>query len=178
MVDETLVSTLDCAHVSCPNCLHAIFKSYPAVCCRRPNDITMERAAILRAAAVEEHIKKRKEQESEDKLYCSNPRCSAFIHWERVFGENAICPACQSFSCAKCGQAYHVGKPCETDQKTIAVKDLAVKEGWKFCPSCNHLIERVDGCRHMEYVKPTVYLPPPTTTYLYIFRIERYHFLV
>jgi hypothetical protein len=94
-------------------------------------------------------------------LYCAQKTCSSFIPESDQRLETAICPACDKVTCRKCRQdmAVHVVQgsslkqvcPSE-DEDEIAVHVLGSENKWKQCPSCWNMVERVDGCNHMECI--------------------------
>lgn len=74
------------------------------------------------------------------------------------------CNSCGSSYCTKCQRHYHPNESCdeygkreckdeiENEQK---LKELARKNGWKSCPNCGTMIERVYGCFHMKCPNPS-----------------------
>ena len=99
------------------------------------------------------------EMSTKDPVYCASPTCAAFILPEHIEGDIATCRAgaskatkkggCRHRTCRHCRKTAHPGRFCKEDQATEAVKQLAQKEGWKTCPGCKHMVERINGCLHI-----------------------------
>ena len=84
--------------------------------------------------------------------YCANPRCNApfdFIPAEQPACTEVTCPLCKLATCVVCGTEYHPGRSCEQVSGNEPLNKLKNEQKWKHCPSCNQLIERVEGCEHM-----------------------------
>lgn len=90
--------------------------------------------------------------------YCANHFCAAPFQYvdENVFDEERFrvhCPECEMDTCVKCNVLWHEGKNCEEYRRGTNANDLYTlmrKKGWRQCPSCWAIIERIDGCNHME----------------------------
>ncbi|CAN8096200.1 unnamed protein product [Discula destructiva] len=83
-----------------------------------------------------------------DRLYCHVPTCSAWVPPDRA----GVCTACAAVTCVLgCMGAAHGEAPCgtEAEEWRREVLELGVKMGWKECPRCGHLVERVSGCTHI-----------------------------
>ncbi|KAL0956536.1 hypothetical protein HGRIS_002677 [Hohenbuehelia grisea] len=69
------------------------------------------------------------------------------------------CPSCFSTVCSSCAEDAHDGITCETyrinrdpaEQERLNEEWMRASRGRvKRCPSCNVLIEKLEGCNHME----------------------------
>jgi hypothetical protein len=38
---------------------------------------------------------------------------------------------------------------CQADKEGLLVKEMAKKNGWKTCPPCGFVVERMERCLHM-----------------------------
>ena len=74
-----------------------------------------------------------------------------FMHAEDITGDEALCPACCTFTCTICKGYEHTGD-CPEDTATKEVLDLAAKEGWRRCGKCSRMIDLKVGCNHITFV--------------------------
>ena len=88
------------------------------------------------------------------KLYCFVRSCSAFIPKYLIGGGVGRCAVYASTVCTTCKKAEHPGTMCKHlfDSRRTGLKKMMKQGGWKFCPGCNHLVERIDGCKNMVCV--------------------------
>jgi len=77
--------------------------------------------------------------------YCPWEDCLSYIPRFLIREDYAKCPFCKHRMCMGCKKKEHGGM-CQQDKK---LKALIAKEGWKFCPSCEELVEKNYGCNHM-----------------------------
>lgn len=87
------------------------------------------------------------EKVSLNPIYCHDRSCATFIPTYRITEDGARCPACTSITCTQCKRRHHEGM-CRGEEKRF--KNLAKKMNWKFCPSCNELVERSEGCKSIS----------------------------
>ncbi|KXZ48570.1 hypothetical protein GPECTOR_26g473 [Gonium pectorale] len=114
----------------------------------------------------------------EHKRYCPHPGCSSPLVLERVEDvppdAPTECPACHRAFCPRCmspgwhqadseqapylDPTYRQGDTCAEYQRlpaderapdTAALLRLAAERGWRRCPRCRVVIEKVGGCSHM-----------------------------
>ena len=82
--------------------------------------------------------------------YCSSRTCGTFLRPSWARGPDSLeCGRCRRLTCRHCGDRAHPGTECVADEETQRVRALATTQGWKACPSCNHMVERSTGCMHM-----------------------------
>merc|ERR1711869_173098 len=68
---------------------------------------------------------------------------------------DAKCSACDHAFCMQCRLPCHPGFSCSQARKQCRPKSssferLAIAEGWKACPMCQSMVEKVDeSCDHM-----------------------------
>ncbi|KAI1192581.1 hypothetical protein F5X97DRAFT_337453 [Nemania serpens] len=83
-------------------------------------------------------------------VYCSNMACGLFVPPAQYQGPDiAACRACGSTTCRMCRNATHIGI-CPQDVGMQQAISLAARNGWRSCPSCNNMVERIYGCNHMS----------------------------
>jgi hypothetical protein len=143
-----------CEHLYCNGCLEVLvnewYKSTRAPeCCGIPmpwedykSNINSELAAALDA--------KKEELDSHDRIYCWERTCSTFIGAAGISpgAATATCGVCKRVTCTTCKAASHMGG-CVPDASISNELEQAEQEGWKRCPRCRMVGERVDGCPHM-----------------------------
>lgn len=148
-----------CSHRWCRACLTAAFEQalqnedqYPVRCCKDLPIISIEENAVgktLGDTFVADLRRKVVEYTTDNRTYCHQPGCSAFIVPDTIQGRLAVCPSCQTRTCSTCKQAYHVQDECQ------AVQDRAFDE-WRtandasVCPRCHRTIIISHGCNHMS----------------------------
>lgn len=144
-----------CKHTYCFDCIKVMVKQslvsgvdvqFPPKCCDERLTLSTIGAA-LREDLQHQYQQKLTEQEQDKKVYCSTKDCETFItsnyFWNNKF---ATCKNCRGRTCITCKNEWHKGKECPADTALNKVLDIAQKEGWKRCPGCKALVERVVGC--------------------------------
>ncbi|OCT49201.1 hypothetical protein CLCR_04850 [Cladophialophora carrionii] len=162
MVDTVYSQTIevgDCSHAWCSGCLVRALdlaakneSNYPVRCCGVSPNIPLDHpgvAALVGVEAISAVEAKIVEYETEDKTYCHDPGCSAFIAPTAIDEINAICPICQKTTCARCKAEFHEGEDCKT------VNDEAFEQwqrdnGSATCHACHRVIVISHGCNHMR----------------------------
>ncbi|GAA6029673.1 hypothetical protein JCM8097_000996 [Rhodosporidiobolus ruineniae] len=129
-------------------------KSFPVRCVECPYELTDLDAQHLLGPENLDAWHFRKLLDTQDPLYCPNPRCSIrVLRHDDPNQPQAVCPACRSCICTACDTFWHTGMTCEKFQKAnaedFAVLELAKTKGWKRCPGCKTMVEHAQGCFHM-----------------------------
>lgn len=106
-------------------------------------------SALTKLILLKEHIKTLR--------YCSNEKCNTPFDFDGDLtnsGARVVCPLCNSATCARCGYEWHGNKSCEDVLANNPLRKLAETFKWKHCPNpnCRALIERIEGCSHMECI--------------------------
>lgn len=84
-------------------------------------------------------------------IYCSNRSCGIFIPPSQAQGPDLVeCSRCATATCRHCRNRSHLGTDCPADIATQQVKTLATAQGWKACPGCSRIAEKISGCLHMR----------------------------
>ena len=85
--------------------------------------------------------------EASKRVYCH--KCEVFISESRD-ESRAVCQKCGERTCVKCKRKAHGNDPCPTDKELEKTLKLIKEKGWKKCPKCGRVIERVKGtCTHI-----------------------------
>ncbi|KAK3990255.1 hypothetical protein QBC44DRAFT_307638 [Cladorrhinum sp. PSN332] len=116
-------STLPCGHQHCNDCLQSYFihassvtvPFEPIICCspavRLPVRF-LQRRLKLSSYEAAEYRSKMAELDAKTKLYCSDPKCSAFIPKAMRGKKTAKCRNCSRMTCVKCLEQSHPNSPC------------------------------------------------------------------
>ena len=84
-------------------------------------------------------------------IYCSNRSCGVFIPPSQAQGPDLIeCSRCTTATCQHCRNRSHPGTDCPADVATQQARTLATAQGWKACPSCAHIVSKLEGCNHIR----------------------------
>lgn len=90
--------------------------------------------------------------------FCPSPDCPSVyrVSDTGMVGGPFVCGACYAETCTKCHLEYHPYVSCERYKEFKEDPDLSLKD-WckgkehvKSCPVCGFIIEKVDGCNHIE----------------------------
>ena len=156
---------LVCGHPWCSDCLNnniraslSSRRNWPPRCCRYMRDGIdlstiqnhLEDDVLLRLIEVGE------EYTSKNPTFCFDPKCGAFIPEIKSDEPSqwAKCLRCALVTCIQCKGAKDQ-HPSPDQHLEIMGKenmDLSKEKGWKQCPNtaCRRMIERTEGCDHME----------------------------
>jgi hypothetical protein len=152
--DGDHVSQVPCEHHFCDGCFNELFRiamthedAYPPRCCRQAVEFDEVRAFLDKDLSAQFAMKK-EELDDTRRIYCHDPKCSAYIGQEGRAGKQATCSKCSLVTCRLCKQAAHEGE-CEKDAAIEETLQLAESEGWRRCYSCERMVELRTGCNHM-----------------------------
>ncbi|RPB13662.1 hypothetical protein P167DRAFT_107531 [Morchella conica CCBAS932] len=149
--EKAEMAMLSCSHGYCTGCIKVAFEGAlrekkPFRCCDQvPIDSI---AAHFTQNFVRDYNDLMLELNTPNALYCSARNCSKFIPPTSIRADTGTCRACNSNTCRHCRSPSHTGI-CPADEDSTVVLGLAKEKGWKPCPGCQNMIERVDGCLHM-----------------------------
>ncbi|KAM5343527.1 hypothetical protein ACJ41O_012064 [Fusarium nematophilum] len=136
-------------------CLVTLFEAslrdeylFPPRCCGQPIPAEAS-SSVLTPLLIDRFNKKKVEYETVDKTYCHEPTCSAFVPPLSIKDKIALCGACNKETCVGCKGPSHKGE-CPKDAASQALLQLAKKNGWQQCKSCNRIVELDTGCFHMS----------------------------
>ena len=160
----------DC-HVHCSDCLTKLFTNamldrslLPVRCCKVEMDQNLARY-VLTVEDFEKFAQIQYEEQTVNKMYCSNVKCAAFLDLDRLMDLGLVdddhkfqCPSCDTTHCASCQTVNHPGMDCFTymsvpeEQRNAtdaAFFELARSEGLQRCKQCRAVVQLVVGCNHM-----------------------------
>ncbi|CAO2651564.1 Nn.00g041340.m01.CDS01 [Neocucurbitaria sp. VM-36] len=162
-----------CGHVACRDCFDHQLKvassdltgnHFPLVCwhedCEQPVSIldlrkyaTGNMVDALLKASLTYHIR------SLPEVYrnCRTPDCRS-VYLRNGSYEIFTCPNCLTQTCTLCHAEPHIGWTCteydahlrKTQVNEHLLDNYKAQAGTKECPKCSTLIEKVDGCNHVE----------------------------
>jgi hypothetical protein len=164
---------LACGHCYCTACIRHFLvtspdtKIFPLCCmgdennCRVPIPIpTLQRFLppqqfnhLLEVVFVT-HI----ERFPQEFKYCKTPDCSQVYRADNSLALSVLhCPSCLSTVCSSCHEEAHAGMSCAerklhsnpAEQERLN-DQLAMRSGFKKCPTCKVWIEKTEGCNHMS----------------------------
>ncbi|KAJ9642713.1 hypothetical protein H2204_002361 [Knufia peltigerae] len=165
---------VECGCLYCVGCLNAVFRagcesraSFPPRCCGVALRISAW-GSVLEDDVVRRYKMVEAEFACTRPLYCAAARCSAFVPETGYEGRAARCPACERETCRECRRLMdehdvefhrndppgHPGHPVcpKATRGEKALLRLGKEKKWPRCPSCQTMIERNEGCDHMECV--------------------------
>ncbi|KAI4861083.1 hypothetical protein F4820DRAFT_82213 [Hypoxylon rubiginosum] len=141
-----------CAHWYCPGDLQTAFHNalagrQPFRCCSQ--EIPVDLCSTATVDFRERYSLMLLELRTPNPLYCSNRACGVFLPPTQYQGPDiAACRACRSTTCRMCRNPTHAGI-CPQDVGMQQAVALAAQNGWKPCPRCRNMVERIYGCNHM-----------------------------
>ena len=158
-------------HIHCSDCLTKIFTHamsdrslLPVRCCKVEMDQNLARF-VLTEEDFEKFAQIQYEEQTVNKMYCSNVKCAAFLDLDRLMTLSLIghdhkfqCPNCDTAHCASCKTINHPGMDCVTymsvpeerrNAADAAFFELARIEGLQRCKQCRAVVQLVVGCNHM-----------------------------
>lgn len=159
-IPESQLIRAPCSHDYCHACVKGLFTSamrdeslFPPKCCRQAIPAG-EHVDILGADLINLYHAKRIEFSTENRTYCHNAECGAFINPAEV----GRCSKCDRQTCVSCKKAAHIGD-CPQDMELQRVLELAEQRNWRRCASCSSMVELAHGCNHMTFVSHDGHLP-------------------
>lgn len=152
----TQVDTCGCRY--CGSCIKHTFMaaldktSFPARCCGRMLDVDVFQNT-LPARIVRKYRKMVDEHSDSSPLYCAASTCREFISSTVLRGKFGSCASCHTQTCRECNKlkADHIGCYSICAAGEAELDELAREEGWKRCPKCAVMIEKLSGCNDVRY---------------------------
>ena len=163
--EQAPVVQLACEHSMCKICLRKLYAEaitdrtlLPVRCCKVPLDAELA-AALLPPDMLITLVRKTKEAQAQNFVYCPTPACSAFIDLDSATtaaqGRRLECAACSTAICVACKAAWHEGVSCDESREARdadGVARLARDNGWMRCGRCAVYVMLAHGCNHMTCV--------------------------
>lgn len=143
-----------CGHPFCQECTRRLVLStrnealYPPRCCGQviPPMIVL---SVLSYEELQDFSDKAVEYNTQNRVYCADPRCSEFIPHFDVASGNANCPRCSKITHLQCRSLAHPGNDCPVNNEHHKVLEMANTEKWKQCSRCKNMVELLHGCHHI-----------------------------
>lgn len=150
---ERHLITAPCGDHYCKTCTGQLYNLamkdeslFPPRCCRQPIPLRIA-TPLLTAAQVQIFLEKRVEFNTQNRTYCHNTTCGAFVAPDNISGEKALC-TCGALTCIVCKAAAHEDD-CPEDPAYAALMAFAAAEGYQTCQQCKRLVELSIGCNHI-----------------------------
>jgi hypothetical protein len=145
-----------CGHCYCRSCVGIMFDAatkdescYPPKCCKNA-PIPVDHAKRLLDPELEARFQnKAVEFETINRTYCSNPGCSMFMPPSEIDSDAVTCPSCSERTCVTCKAPAHRGE-CPADLELASLLELAQEMRWQRCYNCLRIVQKDNGCEHME----------------------------
>lgn len=168
-----IIELRSCGCKYCKSCLVEAFTSgllpnaFPARCCGRRLQLIQHEKHIPKQLA-RRYKSKEEEVHSSSPAYCANNSCGQFLTEESydtaakeargqgVQAGFATCGACKKKTCLRkeCkrlkGEHLGIHAVCPEAVADVELQNLAARKGWKRCPKCFALTERLRGCDAMR----------------------------
>ncbi|OAP59450.1 hypothetical protein AYL99_06748 [Fonsecaea erecta] len=160
-------------HCHCAYCLPCLNQAFRVACKDRASFPPRCHNVPLRISALgsvldDDVVERYKEIEAEfgahRPFYCAAPECSAFIPENNHCSHQgvAVCPRCHHTTCTTCKRLESDHPAWDTDAKkrecpaeeedVVKLFELGVEEEWSQCPTCGNMVEKTEGCKHMDCV--------------------------
>ncbi|KAF2650995.1 putative ariadne RING finger, partial [Lophiostoma macrostomum CBS 122681] len=156
MFYATSIVVLPCRDRYCVGCLKQLFLratrdegAFPPRCCSQAIPIDSIKIELSEAELKAFH-KAKVGYTSQDRTYCSEPRCGSFIPSSSIHAAKATCPDCRNQTYTMCKTKFHENGDCPADKDLHNTLELADEKGWQRCRSCRQMVELVTGCYHMR----------------------------
>jgi hypothetical protein len=88
----------------------------------------------------------------------SSKWCSNYAKCKGIARKNSkgvgVCNKCNTLTCCitkSCGHSHHPRQTCER-VRDKSIDNLKRLHGWQNCPECKALVEKIDGCDHMDCI--------------------------
>ncbi|KAF8637460.1 hypothetical protein AX17_002805 [Amanita inopinata Kibby_2008] len=146
-----------CTHTYCHGCLISLVEActrdeslYPLKCCKQTFPLPSF-IGVLNVKLRLQFEEKSREfgTRTEWRVYCCNPRCSAFLGSSEGRQEDIVCGECRTVTCTGCKQSAHLSQSCQENADVKKLREMAKQEKWQTCPGCQAIVELNVGCYHM-----------------------------
>lgn len=167
--------TIGCGCRYCKPCFNGYFEtglanraSFPPRCCGQEISLPSVRQYLV-SRVVERYEDVQEEFRAKNPTYCAG--CSTFLPGAVVSGDFKACPKCLQQTCIRCKNARSLHVICgDVEGTSLATTSrsrggqcpgvdvppeltvLIKTEEWNRCPTCQHVVEKIDGCNFMECV--------------------------
>ncbi|EXJ64482.1 hypothetical protein A1O7_00818 [Cladophialophora yegresii CBS 114405] len=135
--------------------------SFPPKCCGKPLRISVW-GTMLEPDILERYKEIEAEFSANRPLYCASPQCSTFIPEGAMVPQDelGLCPKCATATCRKCRRLMDdhavwdvAERICPKEEEGLTkLYELGSEKKWKQCPTCLNMVEKTDGCNHMDCI--------------------------
>ncbi|KIW35378.1 uncharacterized protein PV07_02076 [Cladophialophora immunda] len=160
-------------HCHCAYCIPCLNQAFRVACRDRASFPPRCHNVPLRISAVgtvldDDVVERYKEIEAEfgahRPFYCASPKCSAFIPVKDHLAQQevAFCLQCHNSTCKSCKRLQSDHPVWDADMKkrvcpaleedVVKLFELGEEKEWRQCPTCANMVERTDGCEHMDCI--------------------------
>lgn len=141
-------------HAYCRDCLQRLFESsvtdpshFPPRCCSKIISL-FACTPFLPQPLIAKFVTRREELGTPNRTYCSNNKCSRWVHPAKIVANVATCSDCSQQTCATCKAKQHNGL-CPEDKAVQDLLNVARQKRWQTCPNCKEMVELERGCNHI-----------------------------
>ncbi|KNZ74579.1 putative E3 ubiquitin-protein ligase ARI5 [Termitomyces sp. J132] len=169
--EESVTRLSDCQHIFCEDCLKGTVQAdlrsrkFPVLCPACRADGRVEEPTVINEFTIRKLGITGKEMEIFEELQnssvsikvtCNSCKNSVLVDRADYNGLNEIlCPVgCGHRWCKECQQKIDHEGPRHFCDSTTGLHSLSESLGWKQCPGCRTLIEKIKGCNHMACSAP------------------------
>ncbi|KIW49609.1 hypothetical protein PV05_11276 [Exophiala xenobiotica] len=161
---------IGCGCRYCQECLKDAFEagcanmaSFPPKCCGKALRISVW-GGMLERGLVDRYKQIEAEFTANRPLYCAYAHCSAFLPENNHLADHevGVCFKCERVTCKRCRRLMdeHQEGIWDADERICPKEDdneaalyaLGSEKRWKQCPTCLTMVERTDGCNHMDCI--------------------------
>ncbi len=152
---------LSCGHLWGRSCLLARIElalrwegDWGAQCCEKINDVEMRSLApFVGESIVQRYLDKYDEMETprDQRIYCANSRCSAFLGQRGTGVHLDSCLKCDTSTCLACGNVgqLHDHDQCPSERTIVSHEELVRLGKLQQCPGCPEVVELREACNHI-----------------------------
>ena len=135
--------------------------SFPPKCCGKPLRISVW-GSMLDSDVLDRYKEIEAEFSANRPLYCASRTCSAFIPDIEYLPDHdeGVCQECLKVTCKRCRKSMDDHNIWDADMRVCPADDadvtalyaLGSEKKWKQCPTCLNMVERIEGCNHMDCI--------------------------
>ncbi|ETI28421.1 hypothetical protein G647_00870 [Cladophialophora carrionii CBS 160.54] len=135
--------------------------SFPPKCCAKPLRISVW-GSMLEPDILDRYKEIEAEFSTNRPLYCASPKCSTFIPEGAMVPQDelGLCPKCATSTCKHCRRLMDdhavwdtAERICPKEEEGLTkLYELGSEKKWKQCPTCLNMVEKTEGCNHMDCI--------------------------
>ena len=161
--------TIPCGCCYCTTCFNDFFESglanrgsFPPKCCGHKIGLLGAVRKHLDPRVLKRYEDVEEEFSCKNPTYCANGTCGVFLHGAVVFRDFKGCQKCLQQTCIKCKNTRRAHQTdsatndgsgaCPVTEIPSEISVMIEEEEWSRCPSCHHVVEKIEGCDYMNCV--------------------------